>query len=261
MQLRFWRLVTQLTNGDSSSAPNLVVLCAGMIRSGSRWSYNFVIDLLRGAGLPVIEGGYSESFADWVTGLPASAAGVIKCHLFDQDTIRALQSSGRATRCLFTYRGAGAAIASAIRAFALEFEPQAGAIAQALHTYEKAREAWDTLALNCERLDDSSTAAAVARFLGVPSPDHELESIHRRHRRSATARRLSSIDWNAKDAIYRDARYTFHRESLLHRTHSRQKPRRASDTICRPSELGFSMTWLRRTKPRDLLLAKISTRT
>lgn len=90
----------------------MLVLCFGMIRSGSTWSYNLARDLMRAAGHDPIVGGYSESFVDWLETVPQDAPAIIKCHLVDDATIKAILASGRPVAALFTFRDAGPAIAS-----------------------------------------------------------------------------------------------------------------------------------------------------
>ena len=99
----------------------MIVLVNGMVRSGSTWSYNVVMELMRRRfGAKAIHGGSSESTAEYLADAPDAARQlVVKCHRLDP-AARTLARTG-AARVVFTVRDPWDAVASGMRAFDATF--------------------------------------------------------------------------------------------------------------------------------------------
>jgi hypothetical protein len=205
--------------GPPPSTAGVIVLCIGMLRSGSTWSYNLVRDLLKGAQYSGVEGGYRDSLAEWLTADVGNRSAVVKTHAPDSESLAALENVSQSVRAIFTYRDAGPAIASSVRAFGHEFETQAGAVATAIDTYIDISIRWPTLAVRYSEIGNEDAVRSIADFLGLTLPEAMVAPIKARNSREAATLRLQGVDWQAAVGIHRDERYTFHKESLLHRTH------------------------------------------
>lgn len=197
----------------------MIALCIGMVRSGSTWSYNVVRDLFETGNRPVSSGGYKESFSDWVMEVPGGRAGVVKCHAVDEPTIETLKKSGHTVRAIFTYRGAGPAIASGIRAFGLDFDTLAGSVNAALRTYQSQRQHWPTLAVPYSAIGTLEATKAIAAHFRLSLSEPDLKAVTVRHQPAVSRQRLQRVNWEASQGIYKGNGYTFHQDSLLHKTH------------------------------------------
>lgn len=95
----------------------MIVICNGMPRSGSTWSFNVVLGLLRrcypGEN---IHFGYSQAIVEFVKAAPPTARHVIMKSHFLTPYARALARTGGA-KVVFTWRDLPDAMASALRAF------------------------------------------------------------------------------------------------------------------------------------------------
>lgn len=81
------------------------------------------------------------------------------------------------------------------------------------------RTLWPTEPINYVAIGTAETARAIADLLGCELSPADLAAVNQRHQRESASFALNQVDWQAADAIYRDERYTFHKDSLLHRTH------------------------------------------
>ena len=96
----------------------MLLLCNGMPRSASTWSYNVAMALLRKDG---VYGGYDENLYRFLCGLPASCVhAVLKCHSLDAAGLALAQL--QAAKVIYTWRDLADATASYITMFDVDFE-------------------------------------------------------------------------------------------------------------------------------------------
>ena len=152
----------------------MIVLVNGMVRSGSTWSYNVVLELLRRAHPDeIVYGGFSETPVEFLTRAPKSARHVaIKCHRLDR-AARTLAQSG-AARVVFTMRDPWDATASGMRAFGVSFAEALGNVALGLEAMRFHRETGTAVIVPYVEMSRRPEAAIlrIARYLlgrGVPA--------------------------------------------------------------------------------------------
>jgi hypothetical protein len=110
------------TDARAANATPMLVICDGMPRSGSTWSFNVVLHLLcRAEPGCVLHSGYEESLPRFLEWTPPSATGaVLKCHDLDP-LARALVQMGAAL-VIYTWREPADAVASCMRMFGQHFD-------------------------------------------------------------------------------------------------------------------------------------------
>jgi hypothetical protein len=114
----------------------MLVLCNGMPRSASTWSYNVARELLRLAGTGEVFGGYDENLHRFLRGLPASAShAVLKCHSLDPTGIGLTQLG--AAKVIYTWRDVADATASFMAMFDVDFEHTIAVMSSSLDLYRR----------------------------------------------------------------------------------------------------------------------------
>ena len=173
----------------------MLVLCDGMPRSASTWSFNVVMGLLRRSSPSgVIHGSYDEHSARFIEGAPSDADHlVLKCHSLDAVAC-ALLNSGSA-QAIFTHRDVHDAIVSTAWMFDLDFDAALGAIAASLDLFEFHVETSSALTVDYHDLvgDPGRCIQAIATYLELitdPGSIAEVADETSLERMAATARRL-----------------------------------------------------------------------
>lgn len=150
----------------------MLVLCNGMPRSASTWSYNVAISLLRHTEQEVC-GGYDENLHRFLCGLPAACVhAVLKCHSLDDAGLRLAQL--QAAKVIYTWRDLADATASFMTMFDFAFEEIISIMSSSLDLFLQHRSN-GALILSYETITQQPTesVAAVASYLDV-APGQEL---------------------------------------------------------------------------------------
>jgi hypothetical protein len=200
----------------------MIVLCTGMVRRGSTWSYNACKELLA-AAFPgaAVDGLYAEQIGDAIAAHAAADHLVIKCHGAD-DAGHRLIESGRC-RQVYTYRDPREAAASGIAAFGHPLHDMIGMIRQSFQLLEFQLADGDPLLIAYRTLldDPAGALAAVAAHLRLPLGAPELGAVASRISRDALSAIATNIEAFDEGELHRDEKYLLHRATLIHRRHFR----------------------------------------
>jgi hypothetical protein len=191
-----------------------MVVCNGMPRSASTWSFNVAVRLLRETQPGRVHGGYDESTLAFLIRLPRGARhAVLKCHGLDEFG-RALASS-RTARVIYTWREPADAVASAMRMFSWDFDRAYASIEGSLCLYEFHRETRNVLIVDYSEIVDAPAVAIerVADYLELDVSRDLLRDVARATSIDEMRAKAESIE--GVDVMSHDP------ESLLHPGHIR----------------------------------------
>lgn len=155
----------------------MLVICNGMPRSASTWSFNVVTALLR-AGGGSIYGAYNEDVAQFLASAEPSARHlVLKCHSLDS-VGRALAASG-AAKVLYTWRRLSDTVASFMRMFSVDFDHALAVTRDSLQLYEFHRRSGNAVILSYEEIIAAPADAVrrIDRYLGLDSGAETVETV------------------------------------------------------------------------------------
>lgn len=211
----------------------MLVLCNGMPRSASTWSYNVAISLLRHTAQEVY-GGYDENLHRFLCGLPASCVhAVLKCHSLDAAGLRLAQL--QAAKVVYTWRDLADATASFMTMFDVDFEDIISVMSSSLELFLRHRSN-GALILSYEAITQQPTesVAAVASYLNVAARQElvaEIAEANSFGRMREKVKELSTLDYAERlvghertsyiDAARSDRSYLYDPETLLHLDHIR----------------------------------------
>ncbi len=210
----------------------MLVVCNGMPRSASTWSYNVALALLRRTATEVY-GGYDENLHRFLSGLPASCVhAVLKCHSLDGAGLGLAQL--QAAKVIYTWRDLADATASFMTMFDVDFEHTIALMSSSLDLYARHRRN-GALILSYEAMTQQPTAAvaAVASYLNVAVRQEQIAEIAEANslgRMREKAKEIGESDYGEhlvrhdrssySDAA-RDRSYVYDAETLLHPDHIR----------------------------------------
>ncbi len=205
----------------------MLILCTGMIRSGSTWSYNACKNLLAHVfGDAQVHGGYSETLTDWrrFESDPTKHA-VVKCHVLDEASRTWIEQQRTPPRFVYTLRDPREIFASASAAFNMPYEVCRDAIARSLDFLEWQRQLGGVAVVPYRAIVDAplATVTSLAKHLRLTVSDETCEAIaHACSMDRMKAEVTDRFDQHAEADVYRDEKYTYHRPTLLHATHFRK---------------------------------------
>jgi Sulfotransferase domain len=197
----------------------MLVICNGMPRSASTWSFNVAVALLRGSRRSdEVYSGYDEDIARFLESIPATAAhAVLKCHQLD--------TRGRATarsdaKTIYTWRDPADAIVSCMRMFDYDFDNSLAVIDSSLQLYHFHREAGAALILEYGQIVTASTQAVqrIATFLGLEARPDAIRAVTEQTSLDSVKKQVQSP---ADDALVQHSGLEYNPETLLHRKHVR----------------------------------------
>jgi len=157
----------------------MLVLCNGMPRSASTWSYNVVMKLLRECSPSEnVFGGYDENVTQFLKSAPAGVEHIVlKCHTLDAAG-KALASTG-AARVVYTWRDVADAAISFMRMFGYEFDHAFSVMSTSLELYEFHRKTRNAVLLTYDEITTDPVAAIerIGEYLGLSTPSKVLDRI------------------------------------------------------------------------------------
>jgi hypothetical protein len=196
-----------------------LILCTGMPRSGSTWSYNACMSLLESAHPDAsIAGLYSEDIRAVLAERSADYL-VIKCHAVDEAGRGAI---GRGEcRTVYTYRDPREAVASFMVFADHSFDEALASIKASLEFMTFQRRYGDALLISYTELTESPRQAIrrIADHLGPAVDDAAVTEADRRSSREEAAAVADKVETFTPAEVYRDDKYLYHRRSLVHRNH------------------------------------------
>ncbi|MGC2639678.1 MAG: sulfotransferase domain-containing protein [Acidobacteriaceae bacterium] len=200
-----------------------LVLCNGMIRSASTWSYNAALRLLRAAVGSRCYGDYSENTQTFLDAAPATADYLaLKCHMLD-GAARALIDTRRA-KVIYTCRELADAAASFMRMFAYDFDHTCLALQGALELYRLHRDSGTALILGYSGITSQPLRdiARIAEYLEIAAPEEVLGAIAEATSLERARARVEALKAGADaDQLVRFDRFVHDRETLLNLDHIR----------------------------------------
>jgi Sulfotransferase domain len=209
----------------------MLVLCNGMPRSASTWSYNVAMALLRRTAEEVY-GDYDENLHRFLCGLPASCVhAVLKCHSLDAAGLGLAQL--QAAKVVYTWRDLADATASFMTMFDVDFEHTIALMSNSLDLYRRHRRN-GALILSYEAITQKPTesVAAVASYLNVAVRQEQVAEIAEANsfgRMRERVKEISMLDYgdlvrhdrtSYTDAAH-DRSYVYDPDTLLHIDHIR----------------------------------------
>jgi Sulfotransferase domain len=191
------------------------IICDGMQRSGSTWSFNVVKGLLAHCKPgEEIYGGYDENIADFFASVPHTARHVVlKCHLLDP-VGKAMARSGQA-RIIYTWRNLPDALVSFMTMFGGDFEHAFLVLTASLVIYRFHVRGKNALMIGYDELLNQPREAVqrVAAYLGLePAPAVIDQLVHEQSLEQVRQRveQFAALPDDAHDP-----------ETILHRNHIR----------------------------------------
>lgn len=196
----------------------MLIVCNGMIRSGSTLHYNWVRAILEHAEAGEAEGFFkkdefsycAEQFAQWHD---SPECHLVKVH--DMFLVEELaEVSGEQARYLFSYRDLYEVVPSSMRAFQLSFDEVVERLDEAVELYDRLKTDPRCLMQPFERMREDPIACIrqIADFLAVELSDAQVQEIHmntrldtmtEKSKRSGSNLRivLSGILWRLNKAL------------------------------------------------------------
>lgn len=199
----------------------MLVICNGMPRSASTWSFNVVLGLLRALRpLQKVHSGYDESVAHFLESAPPDAThAVVKCHQLDARG-RALTQAGTA-RTVYTWRDPADAIVSCMGMFDHDFETALHAVKSSLQLYDFHRRGGVALILDYERIVTTPVGAVqrIAAFLGLEDHGDTVRVVAAENGLQRMREKAESLPDKAQ--LIRLCGFPHDPETLLHPGHIR----------------------------------------
>jgi hypothetical protein len=173
----------------------MLLICNGMPRSASTWSYNVAITLLRkntpamackpfaecpaDAECPAegVYGGYDENWYRFLRGVPTSCVhAVLKCHSLDAAGLALAQLHG--AKVIYTWRDLADATASYMTVYDVDFEQTISLMSSSLDLFLHHRSN-GALILSYEAITQrpAESVAAIASYLNVAARQERVAEI------------------------------------------------------------------------------------
>lgn len=199
----------------------MLVLCNGMPRSASTWSYNVAMAVLR-LTLDEIHGGYDENLHRFLRTLPESCVhAVVKLHSLDGAGIGLAQL--HAAKVIYTWRDLADATASYMTMFSIDFDRTLALMSSSLELYRRHRRN-GALILGYEAIVQRAveSVAAVAAYLNVEASREQIVAITEANsfeRMREKVKEIGSLDYGER--LIRHERTSYDPETLLNLDHIR----------------------------------------
>lgn len=218
----------------------MLVICNGMPRSASTWSFNVVIGLLRyRKDAEGVHGGYDEEVARFLSAVPEKARDIVlKCHSLDS-LGRALAQAG-AARVIYTWRDISDAIVSFMRMFRVDFEHAFAVTRDSLQLYEFHRRTGNVVALHYDEIAAEPQAAVrrIDAYLGINSPAEMIRAVAEQTSFARMRERTQELAAPEKhQRLVKLERTTYDPETLLNLDHIQNGGSGYGRAVLTPSQL------------------------
>lgn len=158
----------------------MLVLCNGMPRSASTWSYNVAVELLKRTARGPVHGGYDENAARFLRSAPPTASHlVLKSHRIDPVALTLAQIG--AAYVIYTWRDVADAVVSFMRMFEVDFERAYAVMAESLDLYRRHRQSGTALILSYREITANhlDCVRRVADFLRLAADAAAIAEVDR----------------------------------------------------------------------------------
>jgi hypothetical protein len=200
---------------------DMVVLCDGMVRSGSTWSFNAALNLLRCDSRPAY-GLYSEERAVLAAAVrPRRSHLIIKSHALDPHA-QGLCRGGR-LRAIFTWRDPYDVVISCVRMFGRTPMHWIYVVRDSLRAWAFHRATNTAHIVSYERLvtEPEEEIGAIAAYLGLPVPPERIGELARRLSFGRMKHLAQHVHELPAPRLVRTEADMYDRETLLHPHHLR----------------------------------------
>jgi hypothetical protein len=199
------------------------IICDGMQRSGSTWSFNVVKGLLqRCRPGEEIYGGYDENIAGFFASVPHTARHVVlKCHLLDP-VGKAMARSGQA-KIIYTWRNLPDALVSFFNMFGGDFEHAFLVLTASLVIYRFHVRGKNALMIGYDELMQQPREAIgrIAAHLGLEPDPAVMAQVAEEQSLEQVRRRVAQLDAVEDERLVRHENTAYDPETILHRRHIR----------------------------------------
>jgi hypothetical protein len=202
----------------------MLIICNGMPRSASTWSFNVVIGLLREMlGPSHIYGAYNESIVDFLKQVPSDAThAVVKAHSLDQ-VGRILVQTG-AAKVVYTWREPTDAIVSFMGMFEVDFEHAFAVTEDSLRLLQFHRCYCNTSILEYDEViaDPLGVVTRIAAFLGDHFSTSNIASVAAANSIDQMREKVAQLGQNKESGnLVRLERTSYDPKTLLNLNHIR----------------------------------------
>jgi hypothetical protein len=204
----------------------MLVLPTGMIRSGSTWSFNVCINLLREAGIGDIRADFvKSSLGEWrqVVSQDRTHA-VLKCHTLDAESLDWLKNNRHTIKFVYTFRDPREVAASALATFNMSLDDGLSAAEISLQFLSAQRAIGAVCVVPYSLIDQGRSGVAItalADYLELDLPASAISAVDDRCGRDSHRALLERFATLPPSEIHRDERFTYHRPTQLHHNHFR----------------------------------------
>jgi hypothetical protein len=202
----------------------MLVLCNGMPRSGSTWSFNVVTGLLRRFHpSQTVHAGYDEDVGRFLRGIDRKAAhAVLKCHSLDPIGY-ALVRIG-AAKVVYTWRDIADAAVSYMRMFGNDFEHALGVIDTSLELRRFHLESGNAVILAYDDIMacPQKAIAQVARYLGLEGRPDLIAQVNEENSLARVREKVAQLNSEeTRRRLIRHENTLYDPETLLNVNHIR----------------------------------------
>jgi hypothetical protein len=201
----------------------MLVICNGMPRSASTWSFNVAVGLLR-RSTPVVNvhGGYNDNVTEFLASVPAGSHAVLKCHLLDAHG-RSLSQTG-AAKVIYTKRDLADAVVSFMAMFGARFEQALTVIYASLQLYRLHVATGHALIVDYDQIISSpiETIGRIAGFLAIDATPTMVDEIDKETSFQQMRKKVEQIDAMTDDSgLIRHGRTVYDPTTLINKHHIR----------------------------------------
>jgi hypothetical protein len=203
----------------------MLVLPTGMIRSGSTWSFNVCVNLLREAGIGNVRTDFIKSLGEWRQVVSQDGIhAVLKCHTLDAESLDWLKNNRHTVRFVYTLRDPREVAASALATFNMPLDDGLSSVESSLQFLSAQRAIGAVCVVPYSLIDKRLSVAAIAALADYLELDLSASAISAvddlcgRDNQRALLEHFATLP---PSEIHRDDRFTYHRPTLLHRNHFR----------------------------------------
>lgn len=203
----------------------MLVLPTGMLRSGSTWSFNVCVNLLREAGIGDVRTDFIKSLGKWRQVVSQDGIhAVLKCHTLDAESLDWLKNNRHTVKFVYTLRDPREVAASALATFNMPLDDGLSSVESSLQFLSAQRTISAVCVVPYSLIDKGLSGGAIAALAGYLELDlsaSAISAVDDRCGRDSHRTLLERFATLSPSDIHRDERFTYHRPTLLHHNHFR----------------------------------------
>lgn len=201
----------------------MIILCGGMVRSGSTWSFNVCRSLLKTANLPYISGYFGEEEqvdrAIREATIDLSQSLIIKAHVPGPQSLSMIREG--TVKNIFTFRDPRDIICSRMKFENRGFESVLEVTVQNCSIYNWYRQFTPTLFIRFESMmaDPISEIQRISNFLNLDLDDRTCRNIAEENSLEQSKKIIEKLNSLPEDRVFFEASRTIDRDTLLQTDH------------------------------------------